>query len=97
MEYKDSLKQLQTFDVKTNATFTPEAKPAAGAQQGPAVNPAIIGIVAAVVVAIVIAVIFLRRSGKSRLHKTIQFSKEDNGGDIESVLDSHMKKPEERK
>lgn len=97
VEYKDSLKQLQTFNVKTNATFTPEAKPEAGAQQGPATNPAMIGIIAAVVVAIVIAVIFLRRRRKSKLHKTIQFSKEGNGGDIESVLDSHMKKPEERK
>lgn len=96
VEYKDSLKQLQTFDVKNDVSFAPEAQPE-NAQQAQAVNPAMIGIIAGIVISIVVAVLVIRSRRKARLHKTIQFSKQGNGDDIESVLDSQMKKPEERK
>lgn len=97
VEYKDTLKQLQTLEVKGNVAFAPETTPATGAQQGPAVNPMIIGIIAGVIAAIVIAVVVIRTRKKSKLHKTIEFSKKGNGGDIESVLDSQLKKSDERK
>jgi hypothetical protein len=100
VEYKDSLKQLQTFEVKSDVAFAPEAKPAEGAQQGQAMSPAMIGIIIGVIAAIIIAIVVIRRRSKSKLHRTIQFSKQgsnNNGGDIESMLDSQLKKPEERK
>lgn len=97
VEYKDSLKQLQIFDIKANVAFAPEVKPTSSAQQGPAMNPAMTGIIAGAIIAIVVAVLIIRRRRKSSLHKTIKFSKQGNGEDIESVLDSQRKKPEERK
>jgi hypothetical protein len=97
VEYKDTLKQLQTLEVKGNVAFAPEATPATGAQQGPAMSPMMIGIIAGVIAAIVIAVVVIRARRKARLHKRIEFSKKGNGGDIESVLDSQLKKPDERK
>ena len=106
VQYKDSLRQLHTFDIKTNANFVPQA-PAGNAQQAQAAGTMMmVGVIAGVIAAVVIAVVVIRMRKKSKLKHTLQFSKQNgnNGGgdDIESVLDSHLggssgsKKPEEK-
>ncbi|HVX01784.1 MAG TPA: hypothetical protein VHA09_01380 [Nitrososphaera sp.] len=100
VQYKDSLRQQHTLDVKANVNFVPQA-PANNAQQAQAAGSAmIIGVTAGIVAAIVIAVIVIRARRKSKLKHTLQFSKKQQIGgdgngnndddDIESVLDSHL-------
>jgi hypothetical protein len=99
VQYKDSLRQLHTFNYTSNVQFVPEDPlaeenaQAAGAAQG----MQMVGIIAAIIVAAVIAVIFMRRRKKAVLKNKLQFSKQNGGDSIESVLDSQLKKPEERK
>jgi hypothetical protein len=99
VQYKDSLRQQHTFNFTSNVQFLPEDPlaeqnaQAAGAAQG----MQMIGIIAGVAAAAVIAVVFMRRRKRAALKNRLQFSKQNGGDDIESVLDSQLKKTEERK
>ena len=103
VQYKDSLREQHTLDIKANVNFVPEA-PAENTEQTQAAGSMMmIGVIAGIIAAAVIAVVAIRMRKKSKLKRTLQFSKQngDNkGDDIESVLDSHFgssnKKEEER-
>lgn len=99
VQYKDSLRQLHTFNFTSNVQFVPEDPLAdENAQSAEAAQGMqMIGIIAAIVVAAVIAVVFMRRRKRAALKNKLQFSKQNGGDSIESVLDSHLKKPEEHK
>jgi hypothetical protein len=56
-----------------------------------------IAIVAIIAVAAVAAFLLVRRRKRSALKSKLQFSKQNGGSDIESVLDSQLRKPEESK
>ncbi|AIF83176.1 Protocadherin [Candidatus Nitrososphaera evergladensis SR1] len=95
VQYKDSLREQHTLDIKANVDFKPEA-PAQNTQQSQAGSTMMIGVIAGIIAAVVIAVVVIRMRKKSKLKHTLQFSKQQNGDgsgsndDIESVLDSHL-------
>lgn len=95
VQYKDSLRQQHTFNFTSNVQFVPESPE--NAQPTPSVGMSEIGIIIGVIVAAVIAVVFMRRRKRAALKNRLQFSKQNGGDDIESVLDSQLKKTEERK
>lgn len=83
--YKDSLRQLHSFDVTSQVQFVPEV-PEEGAAAGQGMDmgiPIAIGIAAAAAVA---AVVFIRRRKKRNLVQAMGEKKQD---DIESLLDGH--------
>lgn len=97
VQYKDSLKEQHTLDIKTNVEYMPQA-PASNTQQMQAANSMIIGIIAAIVIVGIIAAIVIRRRRRSKLKQAFDFSKQkgnNNGGnggdDIDSVIDTHLK------
>jgi hypothetical protein len=91
VEYKDSLRQQHTLDIKANVDFKP-ALPTDSSQQRPPISPVIIATVAGIIAVIIAAVLFIRTRKRSKLKRTLQFSKQNgnNGQDIESVLDSQL-------
>ncbi len=99
VQYKDSLRQLHTFNFTSNVQFVPEDPLAAQNAQNAATGQGMqmIGIIAGIAAAAVIAVVVMRRRKRVALKSKLQFSKQNGGDDIESVLDSQLKKPEEHK
>jgi hypothetical protein len=87
VQYKDTLKELHTFDVEGTVDFVPEA-PATAAR--PAAGGTEIGIVAGIIAAAAIAVLVMRQRKRAALKRKIEYSKQ-NGSDIESVLDEQLK------
>lgn len=96
IQYRDTLRQLHTLDVSANVDFVPEVVTENGSQQAgsQAMASTVAGGVAA---AAVIAFVIFRMRKKAKLKRTLQFSKQNGGQDIESVLDTHLGKPEEKK
>jgi hypothetical protein len=113
VQYKDSLREMHTFQVEGNVKYSPEEAQAAattaaagsqgGAGGGRTGAPAATMTTAAVAIGVIAAVaiaafVVIRRRKRNALRRTIQYSKQD---DIESALDSQLKKssgkPEERK
>jgi hypothetical protein len=97
VQYKDSLKEQHTLDIKTNVEYIPQA-PTSNTQQMQAANSMIIGIIAAIVILGIIAAIVMRMRKRSKLKQAFDFSKQkgnNNGGnggdDIDSVIDTHLK------
>ncbi len=99
VQYKDSLKEQHTLDIKTNVDYTPQA-PVSNTQQMQATNSMAMGIIAAIVIGGIVAVVVVRMRKSSKLKQKLDFSKQkhdnnNNGGnggdDIESVLDSHLR------
>lgn len=90
--YKDNLRETHTIDINTEVQFMPEQQEETSTQNSSAamVLPVGIGVVAAVAIG---GAMTYRRRRKSALKRTFQSGKQD---DIESVLDSHIKK-EDRK
>ncbi len=86
--YKDNLRETHTIDINTEVQFVPEQQEETSTQNSSAamVLPVGIGVVAAIVIG---GAVTYRRRRKSALKRTFQSGKQD---DIESVLDSHIKK-----
>jgi hypothetical protein len=99
VEYKDTLKQLHTFEIESDVAFAPEVDPAAAAAAGQADGQAMMmtAVVIGVIIAAAIGVIVVMRRRKRALKRTFQYSKGNGEDNIESVLDKQMRKPEERK
>lgn len=97
VQYKDSLRQLHTFNVTSSVEFVPEDPLADESAQSADAGMGMIAIVAIIAVAAVAAFLLVRRRKRSALKSKLQFSKQNGGSDIESVLDSQLRKPEERK
>jgi hypothetical protein len=97
VEYKDSLKQLHTIEIKSDIAFAPEANPADEAAAGQGGGQMMIAVAVVIVIAVAIAAFFVMRRRKSKLKRTIQYSKGNGDDSIESVLDNQLRKPEERK
>lgn len=98
VQYKDSLRQTHTFNVTSNVEFVPEDTEAQNAQSaGAAQATQMAGAIGGVAVAAVAGAVFMRRRKRKTLKSKLQFSKQNGGENIESVLDSHLKKPEEGK
>ncbi len=99
VQYKDNLRQSHTHNFTANVNFISEDQMATENTQSAdaAQTMQMVGIIAAVAVAAVIAVVFVRRRKGSALKSKLRFSKQNGGDDIESVLDSQLRKPEERK
>jgi len=95
VQYRDSLRELHALDVAANVDFVPEVASANGPQA--AVDPSLIIIAGGVAAAAVIAFVVMRMRSRSKLKRKLQFSKQNGGKDIESVLDSQLGKPEESK
>jgi hypothetical protein len=96
VQYKDSLRQSHMLDIHTNVNFVPEDPLAndrnANANSG--VIPAIIGGIGA---AAMIVFVVIRMRKRNKLKRTLQFSKQNGGQDIESVLDTQLNKPDDKK
>jgi hypothetical protein len=88
ISYKDNLRETHTFDINSQARFTPEKRSDESAQNSNmfASMPIAIGVV--VIAAVIAVAVGLRRRKKAALKRTFQAGKDD---DIESVLDSHNK------
>jgi len=98
VQYKDSLRQNHTFNFTSSVEFVPEDTEAQDAQSAAAGQiTQMAGIIGGVAVAAVIGVVFMRRRKRKVLKSKLQFSKQNGGENIESVLDSQLKKPEEGK
>jgi hypothetical protein len=97
VQYKDSLRQLHTFNVTSSVEFVPEDPLADESAQSADAGMGMIAIVAIIAVAAVAAFLLVRRRKRSALKSKLQFSKQNGGSDIESVLDSQLRKPEESK
>ncbi|MGI0020476.1 MAG: COG1361 S-layer family protein [Nitrososphaera sp.] len=95
VEYKDSLKQLHTMEIESDVAFAPEASAADEAAAGQADGQMMTAVIIGVVIAVAIAAFVIMRRRKGALKRTFQYSK-GNGDNIESVLDSQLRKPEER-
>jgi hypothetical protein len=96
VQYKDSLRESHMLDIHTNVNFVPE-DPLANDRNDSAnagVIPAIIG---GIVVAAVIVFVVIRMRKRNKLKRTLQFSKQNGGQDIESVLDTQLNKPDDKK
>ncbi|WP_415282641.1 COG1361 S-layer family protein [Candidatus Nitrososphaera sp. FF02] len=97
VQYKDSLRQLHTFNVTSSVEFVPEDPLADESAQSADAGMGMIAIIAVIAVAAVVAFLLVRRRKRSALKSKLQFSKQNGGSDIESVLDSQLRKPEESK
>ncbi len=96
VEYKDSLRQSHVLDVRASVNFVPE-NPLANGQNSAADAGTFAGVIGGVVAAGVIAFVVIRMRKRAKLKRTLQFSKQNGGQDIESVLDTHLNRPEEKK
>jgi hypothetical protein len=94
VEYKDSLRQTHVLDIRSSVNFVPESPLANGQNTDAGAIPAVAG---GIVAAGVIAFMVIRMRKRAKLKRTLQFSKQNGGQDIESVLDTHLSKPEEKK
>jgi len=90
--YKDDLRELHTININSEVEFVPEQTTDDPAQNSGMINlPLGIGVAAAAAIAAAAA---FRRRKKTALKRTIQAGKQDD--DIESVLDSHIKKDDRK-
>lgn len=91
--YKDNLREIHTIDINTEVQFVPEQQEETSAQNSSAALMLPVGIGVAAAAAIGGAAAYRRRK-KSALKRTFQAGKQD---DIESVLDSHSSRKDDRK
>ncbi len=98
VEYKDSLRQTHTYNFTSSVQFVPEDTEAQNAQSASAAQATqMAGAIGGIALAAVVGLVFLRRRKRKALKSKLQFSKENGGENIESVLDRQIKKPEEGK
>jgi LPXTG-motif cell wall-anchored protein len=98
VQYKDSLRQNHVFNFTSDVEFVPEDTDAQAAQNAAAGQTMqMAGAIGGIVAAAAIGVVFMRRRKRKALKSKLQFSKQNGGENIESVLDSQLKKPEEGK
>lgn len=95
IQYRDTLRELHTLTFDAQVDFVPEA-PSENSSQAPA-NGSMIGVGIGIAVAAAIAFVVIRSRKRAKLKHKLQFSKQNGGQDIESVLDSHLGKPDEKK
>lgn len=95
VQYRDSLREPHSLDVVANVEFVPEVASSNDSQQP--IDPLVIGIGIGIAVAAAIAFVAIRARKRARLKRKLQFSKQNGSEDIESVLDSQMRRPEEKK
>lgn len=93
ISYKDNLRELHTIDIDTEVQFVPEQQEESSAQNSSAAMVMPVGIGLAIVAAIG-GVVAYRQRKKSVLKRTFQAGKQD---DIESVLDSHSSRKDDRR
>lgn len=90
--YKDDLRELHKININSEVEFVPEQTTDESTQNSGMINlPLGIGVAAAAAIAAAAA---FRRRKKTALKRTIQAGKQDD--DIESVLDSHIKKDDRK-
>lgn len=95
IQYRDTLRELHTLTFDAQVDFVPEAPSENGSQA--AVDGSAIGIGAGIAVAAAVAFVVIRSRKKAKLKDKLQFSKQNGSQDIESVLDSQLGKPDEKK
>ncbi|HEV8405920.1 MAG TPA: hypothetical protein VGQ13_08440 [Nitrososphaera sp.] len=88
ISYKDNLRETHTFDINSEAHFTPEKPSNESAQNSGMFASMPIAIGAVVIAAAIAAAVVFKRRKKAALKRTFQTGKDE---DIESVLDSHNK------
>ena len=95
--YKDSLKQLHTMEIESDVAFAPETNVADEAAANQATGQTTMtAVIIGIVIAVAIAAFVIMRRRKGSLKRTLQYSKGSGDDNIESVLDSQLRKPEER-
>jgi hypothetical protein len=96
VQYKDSLRELHTFDVIADVPYKPDTTATNSSANDASSGSAMILVGIGIAIAAIVAIILIRRKKRSALTRTLAVSKE-NDENIESVLDRQMDRSDDLK
>ena len=95
VQYRDSLREPHVLDLTADVYFAPET-PSTNESQV-LVDASTVGIAGGIAAMVGIGLVVMRTRSRTKLKRKLQFSKQNGGQDIESVLDSQLSRQEENK